>query len=778
MTAAATAPSVARAGNSNLVVPESSAIPHDTAGTVSVASPRPASLMINGTLAPEPVLIAGSNAALYVRRADLVQTGLIFQQGLRDQVIAGEPYVAIFSIVGVAATLNDSGDILDITAGPEMFRPTKFRPAEQPVTVGEIIPAGFISYDLTFTRWNGQNAAFAFLDAGISGAWGLLGSTAIGQTEGNNVVRLDSSYQRDWPGERVRLVIGDAVTRGTEWSFPARFGGVRIGTDFSLQPTSVTFPIPSLNGAAAMRSTVDLVSAGVSQTMSAQPGNFAIDYQPVFSGAGEVTMTITDVTGLSRRVTQSFYTSPRLLRPGLADYSLEAGFLRENYGTASFAYGDPFAAGFVRIGISPAVTVSGRIEVSPDTTTGGIGVGWVLSPFGEFGLATALSESTIGRGIIWRAQFQRLAPTHAFTVSYQWDNGRFAQIGDSAVEERGAVQPKGELAVSGSVRLGQYGDLVLGHLASRTPDGRAFAATSLSLSGNVKATFYNIGIRRTRIADAADHGAFLSLSVPLGIRSSAALRADDQRAIVTAAVTPPTDVGAGYQLAAGYDFRSGAPLLSALALVRTPAGDFEVAGDRSTAGDGIRISARGALTAVDGAIVATPRIENALALVELDSVEGVTLFLENRPVVAKGGQGRKAVVGGLQPYAPNRIGIDVASLPITADVDVAEKLVVPGFRQAVKVGFGGASQRPLTVMLVDENGKPLAAGLEVAVGEHIHTTGYDGMVFLPDLAGAQWLVVRGRGADCEAIIPPVSDVSETQLIGPVACFPAAIAEGR
>lgn len=511
----------------------------------SQPEPRPVGLMVNGRLAPDPVLIAAMGEALFVRRADVAQAGLLLPGTQAGEVIAGEEYVALSAMAGLAATLEEGGEILAITASPELFAAIAIGQQPRTATLGEIVPAGFISYDLTFTRWNGETAAFAFLDAGVSGTWGLLGSTAIVQSDGSTLVRLDSYFQRDWPDERIRLVIGDAVTRATEWHLPVRFAGIRIGTDFTLQPTFVAFPVPSLSGTATMPSAVDLVSAAGTETLSVQPGAFAIDYQPVFSGAGEVTMMITDITGLSRRVTQSFYTSARLLRPGLADFSLEAGLVRENYGISSFDYGDPFAAGFLRLGISRALTIGGRIEVSPDVRMGGLGLGWVLSPVGEFGLAGAVSDSALGKGSLWRAQFQRLAPTHAFTVSYQWDNGRFAQIGEAEAGVQTLRRPQRQLALSGSVALGPLGDAILGHLESRTASGESFSTTSLSLAGNLDAAFYNLGIRRTRINDQTDNGAFLSLSMPLGPRRSASFRADGNRVIAMTALAPPTDRGGG-----------------------------------------------------------------------------------------------------------------------------------------------------------------------------------------------------------------------------------------
>lgn len=215
-------------------------------------------------------------------------------------------------------------------------------------------------------------------------------------------------------------------------------------------------------------------------------------------------------------------------------------------------------------------------------------------------------------------------------------------------------------------------------------------------------------------------------------------------------------------------------MIGVSSLIRTSAGDIELAGDRNGGGEGIRISARGALTAVGGKVVVTPRLENAFALVELESEEEVTLYLENRPVVARGGKDRAAIISGLQPYAENRIAIDVDALPITADVAVAEKLVVPGFRQAVRVGFGGATRSAATVLLVDRAGTPLDPGLEIRIGSHsVGSTGYNGEVFLPDLQGGETLVVTGKAVRCAARIPASPAISNSMQLGPVACLPTA-----
>lgn len=734
-------------------------------------APRPVGLIVNGQLAADPILIAGSSRRVLVRREDLVQSGLLPPAGTADLYIDGQAYVAPSAIDGLTVQLADDGETLIVRADPRVFPAVRLVRKDRTVTVDEIVPAAFLGYDATFSHWNGKSSATAYLDAGLSGKWGLLGTTAILNSDNTKVVRLETAYQRDLLDRRVRVVIGDSTTRAAEWNQPTRFAGIRVGTDFSLQPNAINFPVPTLSGSASTPSTIELIAQGGSQSLAVQPGPFLIDYQPVFNGAGEVTMTVTDSFGVSRRVTQSFYTSPRLLRPGLDDFSFEAGFLRENYGSRNFDYGDPFAAAFWRHGLTTFLTIAGRIEISPATRMAGGGFGFVLGNLGEVSFAGALSDSWKGRGSLWRAQLQRTGPAYSVTLSYQHDNGRFAQLGDAVQPNPGSPTPREELAFAGSISLGKMGDLSVSHVEARTSDGPDFSATTVGLSGNLHSAYYHAGVRRTRLEAGFENSAFVSVSIPLGARANASMSGDNARAIAMIGQSPPSDQGVGYQVAAGRESQTGEPIFSASALVRTQAGDFELSGDRNRGGQGIRLSARGALLAVAGKVVATPRLDYGFAVVEVQSDEDVTLFYENRPVVVKGGNGRKSVMTGLQPYAENRISIDIDAVPIDAEIDAAEKHVVPGYRQAVKVDFAGTGKTPVTVAFVGRDGAPLPAGLDVAVDSvPMGRTGYDGLAYFPDLTGGERVRISGPNYACEAVIPTKIKLTTAGHFDPVQCF--------
>ena len=87
-------------------------------------------------------------------------------------------------------------------------------------------------------------------------------------------------------------------------------------------------------------------------------------------------MVTTDAVG--RQVTTSvpFYISNTLLKPGLFDYSLSLGKIREDYGLKNFSYGKFASAADARYGVNDWLTVEGRTELSSDLQL--LGAGSVL----------------------------------------------------------------------------------------------------------------------------------------------------------------------------------------------------------------------------------------------------------------------------------------------------------------------------------------------------------------------------------------------------------------
>jgi outer membrane usher protein len=90
-------------------------------------------------------------------------------------------------------------------------------------------------------------------------------------------------------------------------------------------------------------------------------------------------------------VTLPFYASAALLRPGLANYSLEIGAMRQNYGLIDDRYAGLAASGSLRYGVTDWLTLESHAEGTPEL--GVLGGGAVLKLFSLGVVSAALSGS-------------------------------------------------------------------------------------------------------------------------------------------------------------------------------------------------------------------------------------------------------------------------------------------------------------------------------------------------------------------------------------------------
>ncbi len=154
-----------------------------------------------------------------------------------------------------------------------------------------------------------------------------------GGDRSQSLLRTDTYWRTDLPGRMQTLVIGDTISSAGAWSQPVRYSGVRYARDFTLAPAYVTYPMPSISGSAALPSTVDvLINNRHNSSSTVQPGPFELTNVPTVTGAGQMQLVVRDLLGRETVISQNYYLAPVLLKPGLSDFSFEAGSLRENYG--------------------------------------------------------------------------------------------------------------------------------------------------------------------------------------------------------------------------------------------------------------------------------------------------------------------------------------------------------------------------------------------------------------------------------------------------------------
>lgn len=744
----------------------------------------PVGVSVNGRMLPDPGLLVLRQGRMFVRRSDFEAWGLMLQAAPGEQVLNGESYVPLDDVKGLSARLDDDGATLHVTADASLFPRLTMEPDHRRVPVAAAIPAQFLAYDLTLSRWSGDTQLSGLVDTGFSGEWGVATSSFLVGGSGSSCLsasRLETSVRRDFPERRMRLVVGDAVGRGAPWSRPVRYGGLFLGTDFSLDPQAVNYPLPMISGSAITPSTIELLSESSRRSLDVGPGAFDLALQPRLNGAGQVTMSLRDLAGNVRQVTRSFYASPNLLRPGLSEFAFEAGALRRGFGYDSFDYGPVFAAAGLRRGISGSLTLEGRVEISGATRMAGLGGSVVLASLGEVSVSGAVSQGRAGTGTLVRASAQRITPAYTISASYERADAGFRQVGESRFNGGG----RSEMVVAGGLSLGAWGSINVSYARLRQGVGRdaptRFDLASAYYSTNLAGAYLSAGVQYTRRlherragdfdgGNSRSLGLFGSLTIPLGPRRHVSAIAEQRRAAVTFDQNLPEGTGVGLRALAGIDH--GAPWLEGGVAYRSGIGDLRVDAASRRGRQGIQFNARGGALRIDGKLMATQHIDEGFALVDVASETPVTVMVENRPRPRKAGVGKPVIVTGLQPYAENHIAIDPSEVSIEAGLDTQAQVVAPGWRQAVRVGFGSAERLGARLRLVDPRGNPVQTGSTFAWNGGSGIVGYDGEVWIEDYAGGGMVLrVTGANGACRVAVPQLSGEARLMASAPVVCIP-------
>ena len=315
--------------------------------------------------------------------------------------------IPLSDLRGLTWTLDQKNQQLIVTASEGSLVPTELmvdgREGSTDHRVIESSTGVTLNYDMAGTYASGQVGATgtmdfrAFSPRGVmSSSWLGYGGASSGGSGKNRAIRLDSTYEFADVNSLRRYSIGDFITTGLAWTRPVHMEGAQIRSDFSMRPDLVTFPMPSINGSAAVPSTVQVLANGntvISRDVNAGP--FEAPQLPVVSGAGTISMTVTNAMGQQVTVTQAFYASPSLLAPGLQTFGVQAGLVRRNWGSVSNEFGKIAGASIYRRGLTSKFTVEGSVEGTPGAFMGGMGG---VAQIGNLGVVNFSIAGSAGSG--------------------------------------------------------------------------------------------------------------------------------------------------------------------------------------------------------------------------------------------------------------------------------------------------------------------------------------------------------------------------------------------
>lgn len=788
------------------------------------ASQAAQSLHLEVRLRGKPIGLIGNflrreDGELFAQRRELEELGIRVPGRY-----APADRLPLTTIPGLRYRYDEPSQSIDIDLPESERLPKRYdlAPPEQSATGGYSATGAVLNYTLYGSSAGRRLDDFwlrpglsASLDARVFSPFGVVTQTGIVSSRPNtgrqsDVLRLDTAWSYSDPVRMLSYRAGDTISGGLTWTRPIRMGGVQVQRNFGLRPDLITLPLPSLSGSAAVPSTVDVFVNGTraaSQDVSSGP--FRLDNLPILTGNGNASVVVRDASGRQTETTLPFIVSHQLLRPGLVDFSVEAGMPRLDYGLRSSVYAEDIAgSGSIRYGLSDRITLMAHAEAMRSFAGGSAGA---VIGLGSLGLLTAAASASTHSGAAGGQGYAAFETRMGGVTLLASTQRSFASFADLASVASGSAwslaSPQGisdyvasaSMAGSAAFRstlpprvldrlsigipvpsLGGGLSFGLTHIRPVAGTGSRIVNASYTRSFGAGASFYatafaNLGSGNTR-------GVFAGVSVPLGDKITSSIGAsrygsDWALATEVARQLDPEPGSFGWRLRDTEGTPSSRRRSASLAY-RGSSGQIE--GSVTQTGGAVTASGQldGALVAAGGGLFLANRIDDAFAVAKVGA-PGVDVLFENR-VVARSDARGNALVSGLRSYQANKISIDSRDLPVNANPSSTQEVLAPPDRAGVVVDFGVRSVvTSAVVILRGGDGAPLQPGLR---GRLLHdlrgvsndaedfTIGYEGRAFIHHLGPENTVVVTLPTGECRARFPFAPRNDRQVEIGPVPCM--------
>lgn len=621
-----------------------------------------------------------------VESAALTRLGIVAPEGARAHLA---------DIPGLAYVERDGAAAIELSCAAACFATQRLSardPGDAPVDASPW--GGYLNYDFV-AEWReaGSESLGALLEANVFGPLGRGEASWLAHAE-EGATRLETRWTFDMPAQRLRLRVGDSVLPSVGGGL-RRFGGVEIGRHFALTPRAVTHPTPQLAGEAETASTAELYIDGALRARErVEAGPFELEEPPLTSGAGEAQLVVTDMLGRQQIITRPFYVSTALLRPGLSDWSLAAGWAREAFGRESMEYGAAFVAARYRQGLSDAIT-------------GEIGAVWHEEAL-ELQISAAAAHPLFGL-----VQLEYARVDEAGAVAFAWlREARGWSFGLQVQARDAGFAPLGEkhgarmnAAASFHAELGALGDLSLTAAAVRFEtgaDGRTFAVT---YAPDLQHATLNIQLAYAE-RERSELSLGVGLRVPLEGDISASLAgAWDRQGGSYRADAQGGDALRNWRVrAAGGAYER----LDAAFSHAKPYADARVAGAWTPRGAGLRLELTGAVGWIAEYAFAAPPIESAFAMIDVGAAD-IGVSRDRLRVGASGANGR-LLAPHLRAYDSNVIAIEAEDLPLDRAPRVVAQSVRPAEGAGVIVRFADARAVIIESNVLFADGAPAPRG--------------------------------------------------------------------
>jgi outer membrane usher protein len=727
------------------------------------------------------IVLRDESGGLWLDEQDLARMHLRMPE-VAPRLYEGRRYYPIGALPGGSVRFDEARARALISVSGDAFlatrvsAPTREGPPITPAALG-----GFLNYELSAQRYAEQNLAGATTELGVFNSVGVLTSTAVARSNdgATDVVRLDTTFTKDFPAQLETLEFGDAITDPGNWGSAIRFGGIHWGTNFGLRPDMLTTPLLAASGTAVLPSTVDVfVNNQKVSSENLPPGPFIVDQLPSITGSGDVTLVVRNALGQQQVITQPFYSSISMLAPGLSEYELDFGVARNDYALQSDHYAGLTGSATYERGLTSALTVEAHGEfLGSQAYAAGADLAAAVGHYGIVS-ATLADGGGDGRsglmsslGYSWQAKWFNVA------LSTSVASSGYMQISDASTlsgqfKQRSLAQVGVNLTHGTSLQLA-YADETF----DTQPQMRTIsAAYSQQLPDQI-----TLSLNATRtVSTQSASSLYLFITIPLGARKSvttggtlgrgAGAPPDEVNAMLVE--TPPLGPGFGYRLGETSDNN-----YTADGRVQTLAGDFEAMAVRNAGISGQTAQWSGAATLLDGQLRAARQVNDSFAVVDVAGLAEVPVYIDNQRITETDQSGR-ALLHDLRPYEINRISIDPLELPLDTQIDAKTMEVAPAYRSGVVLRFPVEKIRAGIFRLTLPDGSVVPVGAQVNFSGELFPVALDGRVYVTGFDHGFNATATWANHKCSFRLPPPPPNDPQPDMGTIVCTEHAVSEGR
>jgi outer membrane usher protein len=752
--------------------PPSSAAPAPHSESQSAPSELIVAVRLNGKIVSDSAQLLQPQTGRFFAPAESFNEWRLVRPAKGAMRVAGNEYLPLNDVPGAICQFDPGRQLLSIAVPASSYQMTIVSGARHSSGEASANLGLFVNHDLRFTEVQDSGMGISgVIEAGVSSNAGIFTNQLAvhGTGDSYSATRLTTQFVSEFPDRVAALTIGDDTSASTPWDRPVNYTGVRWASKFSIQPNVEPYVLPSINGTAAVASTIDIYESNVKiMHADVDSGPFAIQNIPAIGAQGDLSMVVTDVMGRQHVVDQSFIFSTQLLPQGTSAYTYEGGFLRNDFGTRSDDYGPWFFAATDSRGITQQLTWDGHAEILQARQTAGTGLDYGWHGVGVMSGGWAFSNDQVyGQGALWYGIFQRQQRRYAFSANVQATTRNFQQLGSTPNQRSTALTSQGQL----SFLLSSASSINFGYMNQQNRSLKNFTSANASWNRRVHQTAYLTAGVNYLAGSPRPILASVGLVIPVGARRMATVssNAGGGAAPVAADVTQQVPVGTGY----AYHFHAEAgpgAQDDARVSYQNNSGQYDIEFNLASGHAAFAMEENSALVFADGHLLTSRPITESFGIVDVPGGAGINVYANNH-LVARTNASGVALLPELAAYEDNVVRLDDEGVPISLGLDLEEKTLIPKSRSGVCVKFTAVHLTGALLVLQDANQKSLPAGTEIAVAgsKDTYDVAMNGEVFLPQISYPARVKAKLTDGECEVVVEKPQSDEPLPRIGPLVC---------